>query len=76
MLLFIVKNTKTAIKLPVIVIGTPVNTPSNVDVLYLASLYAPQIGKAKSTVIPIIPAGPTFAKSYIKNVNIEGPKRN
>ncbi len=42
---FIDNKINKATTAPAIVIGTPLNTPSNSVALYLANLKAPQIGK-------------------------------
>lgn len=49
-------------KQPTIVIGTPVNTPSKVEMLYLASLNAPHIGNDINNTIPSIPYGPKLLR--------------
>ena len=58
MFLLIVNKQNKAKKLPVTVIGTPVNTPLNSLVLYLANLNAPQIGNNNKGIIPNILEGP------------------
>ena len=57
MFLLIVNKQNKAKKLPVTVIGTPVNTPLNSLALYRANLKAPQIGNNNSGIIPNILEG-------------------
>ena len=56
--LLTVNKENKAKQLPVTVIGTPVNTPLNSLVLYLANLNAPQIGNNNKGIIPNILEGP------------------
>lgn len=70
--MLIVTKTTKAKKHPTIVIGTPVYTPSKLDILYLANLKAPQIGNNNNTLNPINPKGPYSDKLYIINIKIDG----